>query len=113
MNAHFVEYGVDVARLASWKKIEELRLVANVIKHTEGRSSDELLALRPDLFVHPLFRTEKESFGSPPGDVRMPLMGDDLYVSEEDLVVYTKAVQGFWEELASALEAAAARGRTE
>jgi hypothetical protein len=106
MNARFVEYGVDVARLSSSKKINELRHVANVIKHTEGPSSDELLALRPDLFVHPLFRKEQGGRGHPAGDVRMPLMGDDLYVTEEDLAVYTNAVQDFWEEFASALEAA-------
>jgi hypothetical protein len=43
--------GIDIESLQSWKDIHELELVANSVKHAEGRSSEELQGLRPDLFV--------------------------------------------------------------
>jgi hypothetical protein len=43
--------GVDIESLKSWSKINELKLVADSVKHAEGRSSEELKKLRLDLFI--------------------------------------------------------------
>jgi len=34
--------GVDVHKMRSWPRIQELKAAANVVKHAEGRSADEL-----------------------------------------------------------------------
>jgi|SRR5215472_13366004 len=52
-NWYAVHVGVDLRALNSWNSINELRLLANVVKHAEGNSSEELRELRPDLFAHP------------------------------------------------------------
>jgi hypothetical protein len=44
---------LDLAALPSWQKVQELRLVANTVKHAEGKSARELHDVRPDLFRHP------------------------------------------------------------
>jgi hypothetical protein len=45
--------GIDVAKFPEWKSVMELRLVANCVKHAEGRACEELDKLRPDLFDPP------------------------------------------------------------
>ena len=48
--------GLDLSTLSSWPVIEQLRLVANVVKHGEGDSAGKLRKIRPDLFVYPTLR---------------------------------------------------------
>ena len=42
---------LDLLSLPTWSLIEELRLVANVVKHGEGDSAAKLRKIRPELFV--------------------------------------------------------------
>jgi hypothetical protein len=42
--------GIDLSSLEPWAKIDELRSVANSVKHAEGGSARRLRELRPDLF---------------------------------------------------------------
>ena len=87
--------------LTTWPKIDELRLLANAVKHAEGTSAQQLRATRPDYFVDPLVR------GSPmaawharnPPRLENPIGGGDLFVSERDLSEYRDAIRAFWEEL--------------
>lgn len=44
---------LDLRSLSEWPLIDELRLVANTAKHAEGKSSDDLRILRPELFCDP------------------------------------------------------------
>lgn len=74
--------------LRSWKKIEELRLVANVVKHGEGHSASELRVIRPDLFEDPVLRRLGVNFGA--AEVERPMAGEGLYVSETDLDAYAQ-----------------------
>jgi hypothetical protein len=48
--------GLDLSSLPSWPVIDELRLVANVVKHGEGDSAEKLRETRPELFVYPSLR---------------------------------------------------------
>ena len=41
--------------LPSWGVINELRLVANAVKHAEGSATRQLRTLRPELFSNPDF----------------------------------------------------------
>lgn len=80
-------------------RLNELRLVANVVKHAEGNSAEELKALRPDLFEHPDVRKgwEPKPGGIP--FVREPLSGQGLYVTREDYDAFTQDVEAFWHRL--------------
>ncbi|HEX7049053.1 MAG TPA: hypothetical protein VF188_02485 [Longimicrobiales bacterium] len=102
--------GIDVEGFPEWKHLDELRLVANVVKHAEGDSSDKLKDRRPDLFTPEILRGEP---GSPPfgshGPVLNPMSGDDLYISDNDLADYFTFAEGFWRRLAEAMEALASR----
>jgi hypothetical protein len=96
------ELRLDVKSLPSWSTIDELRLVANVVKHAEGRSVKELEALRQDLFELPQFR------GFPGARwvgrrIRKPLLGEDIFIRDEDFKRYHEAAVSFWTELADAL----------
>ena len=45
---------LDVAALPSWNVIDELRIVANAVKHAEGSGTAQVRKLRPELFKNPL-----------------------------------------------------------
>ncbi len=97
------EYGIDIKNFACWSKIDELRLVANTVKHAEGPSSDRLREIRLDMFINPLFSQDPfplQGFDS----VFQPLVGDDLYVSLQDIKDYCDHLVQFWQELAAAMQ---------
>ena len=98
------EYGIDIKNFACWSKIDdELRLVANTVKHAEGPASDRLRKIRPDLFINPLFSQDSfflQGFDS----VFQPLVGDDLYVSLQDIRDYCDRLVQFWEELVDVMQ---------
>jgi hypothetical protein len=54
-NWYGANFGIDLASLPAWARIDELLLVANSVKHAEGPSAEQLRALRPDLFQNPAF----------------------------------------------------------
>ena len=105
------EAGVEVTALSGWDDLEELRHVANAVKHAEGQAVELLRTLRPDIFLHPLLR------GAHPDDLRTgrrrvykPLFGEDLYVVEPDLERYFEAARRFWQSYAQSLERLEQRG---
>ncbi len=99
------ETGVDVETLGNWDTIyNELRLVANAVKHAEGWSAAQLRLKRPELFTHPREREGLVCTNSIRLPVRKPLFGEDLYIAPSDFARYAKTVVGFWTELATMLE---------
>lgn len=46
----FLEFELNLEKLASWEKINELRLLANVIKHGDGHAATKLKTIRPRYF---------------------------------------------------------------
>lgn len=96
--------GLDPNHFTSWKRIfEEMRHIANVVKHAEGHSERELRKLRPDLFQNP-------DLGGPAAALRgrlpvdQPLMGDGIYVTVDEISSQVKCLIAFWDELAERLE---------
>ena len=102
--ARLIERGLDVKTLQSWRTITELRLVANVVKHAEGRSCGELRGRRPDLFVHPSLRLGRDSELAGIVPVYRPLGGDSIYVTEADVSRYRDELVAFWHEFAGKIE---------
>lgn len=95
-------FGLDLSALPDWATMDELRLVANTVKHAEGGSARELRNIRPRLFQHPAVREllpEEDFRGRLP--VHLPLAGENLYVSEEFFRGYSEAVNRFFESIAN------------
>jgi hypothetical protein len=95
--------GLDLSTLSSWPLLEELRLVANVVKHGEGGSAGRLRKIRPDLFVYPSLR--KDRTGVSRLRMETTLFGQDFFVTKEEFERYHKGSVAFWTELADALPA--------
>jgi len=93
--------GLDLASLPSWPLIEELRLVANVVKHGEGASAEDLQKVRADMFVYPTLRNGKTGVGTL--RIKASLFGHDFFVTKEEFERYHKGSVAFWTELADAL----------
>ena len=93
------KFGINIKQFTSWPKIyDELRLIANTVKHAEGKSSQELCQIRPDMFMNPLL----SGFSSGPVvpvPQFQPLVGYGLYVSLQDIKAYRCHLVGFWQEL--------------
>lgn len=92
------KYGIKVRDFKSYKKVEELQLVANVTKHAEGRSSKKLELMRPDLFENPNCSFNDTYNLKNNITIYEPLFGQDLYTSSNDLNSYAKSIKDFWTE---------------
>lgn len=98
---------IDITSFSSYPKIDELRLVANTVKHADGDSAKKLKGHCPDLFEPLLgsaFMSMFPSISATKRQVFQPLAGEDLYIKTENFKAYTKAVRIFWLELADALK---------
>ena len=93
--------GIKIDDLASWQKIEELRLVANTVKHAEGGSSHKLRDIRSDLFKDPNM-SDISMYSAPP--IFQPLFGDGLYLSLKDIEDYRDHLVRFWQVLANEMQ---------
>lgn len=90
---------VDITTFGAWPKLEELRLLANTIKHGEGKSSEELLHIAPHLFeLAGLSNSLPIS-----GRVYTPLLGEDICVRPTHISEYADSLEQFWLELGDAL----------
>lgn len=84
----------------TWAKLDELRLVANVVKHAEGDSANKLRAVNDAHFKLPSVRgTDLEKWF---GDRMLgePLTGEGIYVVKSDYDEFVTAVIEFWKWLA-------------
>ncbi|MDZ7694398.1 MAG: hypothetical protein U5K69_25290 [Balneolaceae bacterium] len=97
------EMGINIEEFHSWSKVKELRLIANTVKHGEGSSAQQLKSLRPNLFENPDLRELGLSFKSNP-KVFLPLAGEDIYVSIENIQQYKDGLHDFFRELLDAME---------
>jgi hypothetical protein len=92
--------GIDIEKFRSWNKLEELRLVANTVKHADGISATQLKKRRPNMFIPPEERDDP-FWGHipPPTQIFKPLAGEDLYLTPGEIKSYFQAVKDFWDEL--------------
>ena len=90
---YFKQHRVDVEALRCWAKLDELRLLCNVIKHGDGISASQLLARSPSFFI--------EAYRS--GERKLPihstLLEESLVLSKATFNDYAKAIDSFWREL--------------
>ncbi len=105
--------GITYRTLPSYPQLDELRLVANVVKHGSGSSAEQLRVRCPLLFVHPASRTSEGATRRnpwpvvagqrPPRLVDRPLAGNDIYVTTGEFQTYAACVISCWVELAARL----------
>jgi hypothetical protein len=106
LRARLDTVGVDICRLATWASIKELKLVANTVKHADGDSADRLKKQRGELFEPEHANRAMLPLPVPACTRRiyLPMSGEDLYLTLEDLKAYGNATIRFWDEFADALE---------
>ena len=92
---------IDITTLPSWSSIDEMRLVANAVKHAQGSATRQLRAPRPELFSNPAYGSDAEDLAPPV--VSAPLSGEDFFVTEEILQAYAERAESFFEEIAAHL----------
>ncbi|WP_250454482.1 hypothetical protein [Caballeronia sp. ATUFL_M2_KS44] len=99
--------GIDVTQLSTWTLIDQLRLVANTVKHADGDSADAVKRQRPEFFEphHANEALSRTPFSYAPRVYR-PMSGEDLYLTILDIQAYGRATIDFWDQFANALEQA-------
>lgn len=91
--------------MAAWPTIEELRLVANAVKHAGGLAAKQLRESRPELFRNPIVE-ESLPFGIDASEpVHSPLSGDDFFITDKVLQDYFGAAKRLFAEIVQHFEA--------
>ena len=90
------QYGIKIKSFKTGPLLDELRLVANVVKHAGGGSLEKLKVLNPDLFTDP----QSGRISRLP--IR-PLVGEGLRLTANHFDAYKSCVEQFWQELTDAL----------
>ncbi len=89
--------GIECRQFSIFPKIDELRLVADTVKHADdGAASSKLYLVRPDMFVAPCIRGEEIKMFSEKLPTRLPLAGQDFFVTPQDLREYFRVAREFW-----------------
>jgi len=95
-------FNLDLSKLSAWPKIEQLRLLANTVKHGEGDSAAKLRAIRPDLFHDPNLRELLPDFPQmyTTQAVRLSLAGEDIFVTIQVFAEFSRVANSFVSEIA-------------
>jgi hypothetical protein len=100
----FEDHKVDIERLTCWGRIDELRLLCHVIKHSDGPALKSLRAKNATLLKR----------GSVPADdmelYKTSLLEETLNIDEKTLVGYKEALLSFWEEIPERNQSEEVRG---
>ena len=100
---YLIHFDIDLSKLLTWPKIDQLRLLANTVKHGDGGSAKELKGIRPDIFQDPnlreLLAEFPQMYTSLP--VRSPLAGEDIFVTDKIFSEFHEAATSFVAEIAA------------
>ena len=93
----FERHNQPLDKMSCWAKLDELRLLVNVIKHGEGKSEEDLRKVRPEYFKHSglLDEDEYDSFAL----YRTALLEQTLKIDKQDFNEYCDVLLLFWDEL--------------
>ncbi|WP_252836615.1 hypothetical protein [Burkholderia glumae] len=107
LQTRLMDIGFDITQLSTWSTIDQLRILANTVKHADGGAGDQLKARRPEFFAPQHAKTEMVAMPFRyTRSVYRPMSGEDLYLTMADLRSYGRAAIDFWDEFADALESA-------
>lgn len=89
----FRKCDVNLQDLEVWEKIDELRILQNVVKHGDGNARKKLQRIKPDFFR----QIDEETSAI---DYHFTTLNEQvLNVSDDELTVYSEALMEFWDEL--------------
>ncbi|MBT9169497.1 MAG: hypothetical protein DDT19_02857 [Syntrophomonadaceae bacterium] len=92
----FQFHNVVIEKFSCWHKIDELRLLCNVIKHGNGSSANELRDKNPELFKKPdLFNKEIQMIEL----CKTTLLEETLNIDQNTLLCYKDALLSFWDSI--------------
>lgn len=91
----FFEHQQDLEKMESWKKIQELRLLVNVLKHSEGKSERKLRDIRPDYFQQNIDGKIYDIMSFSHSSLREQA----LMIKDEDFKNYFDALVQFWTDI--------------
>jgi hypothetical protein len=91
----FELHDVKVEDFESWKRIKEMRLLVNTIKHGDGESARKLRRIRPDYFELDIIK------GTDTLELAGAVLLDSysLKVEEQDFKNYVETTKMFWNEM--------------
>lgn len=89
----FLEFNLDLEKISCWIKINELRLLTNVIKHGDGWSATQLKTLRPDFFKADFISSDLLDL------YKTTLNKTVLNIDDNEFHEYCEAIIGFWDGL--------------
>jgi hypothetical protein len=89
----FLEFNYNLESLTIWSDIDELRLLANVIKHGDGQSASQLEQLKPSFFKNQVSNSNLLEL------YKSTLTEIVLNIDESDFIRYGDALMKFWDEL--------------
>jgi hypothetical protein len=93
IKTELLEFGQDIEKFSCWEKINELRLLNNVIKHGDGWSATELKKIREDFF-------RDDFLGIDMLDLYKTTLNEKvLSLDDKEIEVYCEALIRFWDEL--------------
>jgi hypothetical protein len=89
------DFGIDSTAFPMWNEIDGVRLLANCVKHGEGKSCQELRKRDPELFRS---ATEKQMKlpAEPRQFVERPLGGEGIYLTLEEFERRVAIIKEFW-----------------
>lgn len=89
----FLEFDQDLEKLSCWVKINELRLLTNVIKHGDGWSATQLKELRLDFFKSDFSDYDLLNL------YKTTLNEKVLNIDDDEFIKYCEAIVEFWNVL--------------
>lgn len=95
----FQFHNVAIESFTRWPKINELRLLCNVIKHGDGDSSERLRKLNSALFRKEPALFEKEKDIDYMDTYKTTLSKETLNINQMTLQQYKEALLSFWDEI--------------
>lgn len=101
---------LDLKQLSQWTVIDELHSLANAVKHADGSGARQIRHLRPDIFRNPLLDKMGLKWSLSDDPLRLPLAGDDLFVTEARFSEYATTVLDFVEAIIAHFQKNAGKG---
>ena len=80
--------------MKSWDKINELRLLVNVIKHADGNSRNELQNIRPDLF----YDSPSDTINNTINDMKLNITSKDFFEYCSKIIEFINDMPGCFEK---------------
>lgn len=104
---YVLHFELDFSRLPAWQKVDQLRLLANTVKHGQGMSAKQLRKVRQDLFQEPSLREllpqHQKLYTT--RTVRLPMAGKSIFVTTTAFIEFNDAVSSFVDQVAAHFEA--------